>query len=377
MKTRILTGWVLVVLFFVGIGTAASQEIVVERENDMSGPHPLVDHFGQTAESGVSAFGSRWVNTAANGTGIYGEHKNAAGSLPGVWGLTNSTATLSYGVLGTVYSTMPGFNSAGVRGHNRGTDINGFGVWGSQNGSGIGVLGQSLYGTGVRGTHMSSSNTGGGNAGVSGVTYSNTANAKGVYGQAPATGYAGYFNGRLFASMPFSGLSSSFIIDHPLDPGNQYLSHATVNSPDMMNIYNGNIQLDENGEAVVMLPAYFEALNKDFRYQLTTIGGFAPVYIAETVAHNQFKIAGGQPGMEVSWQVTGVRQDAAANMYRTATESAKPEAEMGFYLHPEAFGLTQEQSVVAAQMGETDLQMSAQESQAIPEEQPILVQDGE
>jgi hypothetical protein len=86
----------------------------------------------------------------------------------------------------------------------------------------------------------------------------------------------------------------SFKIDHPLDPANKYLYHSFVESPDMMNVYNGNVVLDANGEAVVVLPDWFEALNRDFRYQLTCIGGFAPVYIAEEIANNQFKIAGGE-----------------------------------------------------------------------------------
>ncbi|MGD8413897.1 MAG: hypothetical protein PVF33_06680, partial [Candidatus Latescibacterota bacterium] len=49
-------------------------------------------------------------------------------------------------------------------------------------------------------------------------------------------------------------------IDHPLDPANRYLYHSLVESPDMMNVYNGTIVLDENGEATVSLPEYFEAL---------------------------------------------------------------------------------------------------------------------
>src|SRR5262245_52630645 len=43
-------------------------------------------------------------------------------------------------------------------------------------------------------------------------------------------------------------------IDHPLDPENKYLYHASVESPDMMNIYNGNVVFDDHGEAVVICP---------------------------------------------------------------------------------------------------------------------------
>jgi len=132
--------------------------------------------------------------------------------------------------------------------------------------------------------------------------------------------------------------AGAFMIDHPLDPENKTLSHSFVESPDMMNVYNGNAMLDENGEAWVELPEWFEALNRDFRYQLTCIGGYAPIYIAEEVSDNRFKIAGGETGMKVSWQVTGIRQDPFANAHRVQVEEKKPEGEIGLYLHPEEWG---------------------------------------
>jgi hypothetical protein len=133
--------------------------------------------------------------------------------------------------------------------------------------------------------------------------------------------------------------AGSFKIDHPLDPANKYLYHSFVESPDMKNIYDGVSALDQNGEAVVVLPEYFQALNSDFRYQLTSIGAPGPnLYIAEEVRNNQFKIAGGKPGAKVSWQVTGIRQDAFANAYRIQAEVEKAPEDRGHYLHPELFG---------------------------------------
>jgi hypothetical protein len=79
-------------------------------------------------------------------------------------------------------------------------------------------------------------------------------------------------NGNLTITGNLSKGSGSFKIDHPLDPANKYLSHSFVESPDMMNIYNGLVVLDSHGEAAVSLPDYFQALNSDFRYQLTAIG---------------------------------------------------------------------------------------------------------
>ena len=131
--------------------------------------------------------------------------------------------------------------------------------------------------------------------------------------------------------------SGSFKIDHPLDPTNKYLSHSFVESPDMMNVYNGNILLDEAGEAWVELPEWFESLNTDFRYQLTCVGGYAPVYIAEKIEDNKFKIAGGIEGLEISWQVTGIRNDPYAKLNRIQVEEEKEDHERGTYMHPKAY----------------------------------------
>jgi hypothetical protein len=86
------------------------------------------------------------------------------------------------------------------------------------------------------------------------------------------------------------------------------------------------------------LPEWFEALNREFRYQLTCIGGYAPVYIAEKVSQNRFKIGGGTPGLEVSWQVTGIRRDPYAERHRIPVEEEKSPKERGRYLYPDLYG---------------------------------------
>jgi hypothetical protein len=145
--------------------------------------------------------------------------------------------------------------------------------------------------------------------------------------------------GNLNVGGTLSKKGGSFKIDHPLDPANKYLYHSFVESPDMMNIYNGVAALDGKGEAVVELPEYFGALNRDFRYQLTSIGAPGPnLYIAEEVQNNQFKIAGGAPGAKVSWQVTGIRQDVWANAHRIPVEVEKDLQDRGHYLSPELYG---------------------------------------
>ena len=160
----------------------------------------------------------------------------------------------------------------------------------------------------------------------------------GVVGSS-TSGLAGHFFGNVTITGTLAKGGGSFKIDHPLDPANKYLSHSFVESPDMMNIYNGNVTLDANGEAIVTLPAWFEALNRDFRYQLTPLGARGPnLYVAEEIANGRFRIAGGAGGGRVSWQVTGIRHDAFADAHRIAIEEDKPATERDHYLYPELYG---------------------------------------
>jgi hypothetical protein len=151
--------------------------------------------------------------------------------------------------------------------------------------------------------------------------------------------------GNLSVAGTLSKGAGTFKIDHPLDPENKYLYHSFVESPDMMNIYNGNITTDGNGDAVVTLPDYFDALNKDFRYQLTVIGTFAQAIVAEEMNGNRFAIKTSAGNVKVSWQVTGVRNDAFARKNRVQVEEEKPEIERGYYLHPDAFKQPEEKSI--------------------------------
>ena len=140
--------------------------------------------------------------------------------------------------------------------------------------------------------------------------------------------------------------SGTFKIDHPLDPENKYLSHSFVESPEMKNVYDGVVKLDGAGQAWIELPGWFEALNSDFRYQLTAIGASMPgLFVAQEISKNRFLIDGGQPGGKVSWQVTGNRRDPYARVHPIAVEEAKPENLRGYYLHPEAYGLPTERGI--------------------------------
>lgn len=279
--------------------------------------------------AGYSADGQGICGMSTTGTGVYGLNRdsNNYGRLghatyglfarsyngDGVLGRTSSTASSVAGVRGEVTSTSPGSYSAGVRGENSGTSGLGIGVWGSHDGSGWGVLGESPAGVGVYGLS--------------------------------ASGYAGYFSGNVTVTGALAKGGGSFKIDHPLDPENKYLSHSFVESPDMMNIYNGNVVTDEDGSAWIEMPDWFEPLNRDFRYQLTVIGQFAQAIVAEKMVDSRFRIRTDKPFVEVSWQVTGIRHDPWANANRIQVEQMKSPAQRGKYLHAEAYDQPKSMSI--------------------------------
>ena len=130
-----------------------------------------------------------------------------------------------------------------------------------------------------------------------------------------------------------SKFGGSFKIDHPNDPKNKILYHSFVESPDMMNIYNGNATTDANGDAQITLPSYFDALNMEFRYQLTCIGSFAQAIVFKEIKGNSFSIKTDKPNIKVSWQVTGIRKDDYANDHRIKVEVEKKGAERGKLLY--------------------------------------------
>ncbi len=226
-------------------------------------------------------------------------------------GTTNPTAKL--------HVVAPGAAIGGYSPNNtavRGASDSYFGVWGTS-GSAWGVYGASSSSAGILG----SSNTGDGVVGSSNF------------------GYAGYFYGNVKITGTCCAAPANFMqIDHPLDPANQTLQQALVESPDMKTIYDGNATTDEKGDATISLPAYVGALNGDFRYQLTVIGQFAQAIVSAEIKDHQFSIKTDKPNVKVSWQVTGIRKDPYAAQHRMQPETAKPAGEIGKYLHPAEYG---------------------------------------
>jgi hypothetical protein len=267
---------------------------------------------------GVYANGAaRGVNAVGGDYGVFGSGTTYGVYGSGPYGLYGKG---QYGLYATgttagVYCSTTNTSGAGVYG------VNGqYGVAG-QNGGTAGVRGDSNY-VGVWGA--------GTQWGLYGQASASSGTAIGVQGLAGNSGsYGVYSSGNAHVNGTLSKTAGSFRIDHPLDPENKWLSHSFVESPDMMNVYNGNVTLDAHGKATVHLPDYFGVLNRDFRYQLTTIGGHAPVYIAEEVEDNAFKIAGGTAGLKVSWQVTGIRQDDYGREHPIKVETAKRADERG------------------------------------------------
>jgi hypothetical protein len=320
--------------------------------------------------SGFNASGVNGSSSGQNGFGVDGSGGPLA--TAGVRGRTfNSSGS-------GVYGSATGANAAGVFGENSA----GAGIWGRSTGAGSAVYGENTS-TGYAGrftgpvdvagklTVNTSSGeaitgtvTGTSSVGVFGVALlANTAGVFGrnrdsaaiwgqstgagsaVYGENNAGGYAGRFQGPVHVQGTLTKSAGTFKIDHPLDPANKFLSHSFVESPDMMNIYNGNLITDANGSATVTLPDYFAALNRDCRYQLTVLGQFAQAIVSREIAGNSFEIQTDKPGVKVSWQVTGIRQDAYAKEHPIVVEDLKPAEQQGLYLYPAGFGAGEEKRI--------------------------------
>jgi hypothetical protein len=169
--------------------------------------------------------------------------------------------------------------------------------------------------------------------------------SEGDIGSDTGPSFAGWFDGTLVVNGTLFANAKDFKIDHPLDPANKYLVHASVESSEMMNIYTGNVTTDAQGTATVQLPEWFEALNTDFRYQLTVIGQFAQAIVARKIQNHEFTIKTNAPNVEVSWQITGVRQDAYAKAHPLVVEEEKEARLKGFYLQPELYGAPAEKQI--------------------------------
>ncbi|MFI9328834.1 hypothetical protein ACIGZJ_14950 [Kitasatospora sp. NPDC052868] len=312
-----------------------------------------------TGVQGVAEAGDGVSGTSTGGTGVSGSSAIGTGvsgaSTQGI-GVEGRGGPTQAGVVGTSDETTPDAEGA--------------------TGIGTGVLGSVEVGTGVAGTSVEGQGVSG--FSVDGPGVSGTSRTRvGVWGESGDDGFelslgipfgaigvaavgdvglvasgvtrAADFMGDVNVSGSINKSACSFRIDHPLDPAHRVLSHCSVESSERKNVYDGTVTLDAQGRATVELPDWFEALNEDFRYQLTALGAPAPeLHVSREVGDHSFAVAGGGPGQRVSWQVTGVRADAWARGHPLVTEEEKPPAEQGYFLHPGEHGEPPERGIVAA-----------------------------
>lgn len=191
--------------------------------------------------------------------------------------------------------------------------------------------------------------------------YSQSADATGgegigVFGFGGDFGVVGSTNGGnnlgLFSNTDFAAVGvKAFLIDYPLDPANKTLRHFCIESDEVLNMYRGVVELGANGEAIVELPEYFDAININPSYQLTAIGTATQPYVLSEITGNQFVVAGA-PNTKVSWTVHAQRNDPTIQYYNTKIENytqnvrMKRPHEVGKYLTPEAYGKTKEDGLL-------------------------------
>lgn len=300
-------------------GTGANRGVYGQTDSGDNGAAGVYGYNSAGASSGSGVWGK---TPSSNGRGVFGEASSASGPTIGVYGTAASAG--GYAVYG--YNSSTGSDSTSVYGESPSQTGRGvFGYATATLGANRGVVGRSDSSGGI-GVYAEAAGDTGSNAGI----YARTASGSGV---------AGLFNGNVTIIGALAKSSGTFKIDHPLDPANKYLSHSFVESPDMKNVYDGVVDVDAAGNAQVELPSYFSALNRDFRYQLTSIGSPAPLlHVSSEVEDNVFSISGGMPGTRVSWQVTGIRKDPWAVAHPVIVEEEKAAEDKGHYLVPELYG---------------------------------------
>lgn len=287
------------------------------------------------------------VEPTTSGLGLFAVSNNAGNTFSPIQAITNSSSNLTSAIIGSSSGAangiagqveMTGTGSAGVYGNNLRT-TGGYGTYGI---GFNGVVGETNYreGFGVYGRNYDALGSLSFNAvGTYGLGY------VGVWGdQSDVNGFSVYANGDMGAA----GIKP-FYIDHPSDPENKYLRHFSIESNEVLNVYRGNAVFDSNGEAVITMPSYFDAVNNEnCTYQLTPIGGYAPLYIKAKMSNGQFVVAGGQQGMEVSWTVHTERNDPYLQQYpsKRVVEVEKEEWNKGKYLQPQLYGQPTDKKIV-------------------------------
>ena len=308
--------------------------------------------FYEGSGDGVGVYGSIVSSTSVGIAGVFGYNARTNGGFgvngQGYAGVVGEGVLLTQDCFGVYGATTRGVGTQGETDDIAFQGIVGrnYATYGAA-GSGIGVMGDGL--TGVWG--QTTDGAGYGVFGINGSTSGTTNNIGvggqgwiGVYGAFDNTSGAGGYGVFADGDLGSSG-TKSFVIDHPLDPENKLLKHYCIESPEVLNMYRGNVVLNQDGEAVVDLPNYFESININYSYILTPIGAPANLYIKSKIENGRFEIAGGKSNMEVSWTVYAERNDAYVKANPSSTEVEVQKRQPGTYIAPELFGQPKEKSM--------------------------------
>lgn len=252
------------------------------------GLDPLDDNDG--------VYGTTYSQTI--GAGVDGRHFATTGTGAGVEGYTYSLDANALGVYGEVQPLAPGSASAGVRGRNRGTGDDGYGVHGTHNGDGIGVFGFA-QGSGV-----------------------------GVLGQAGSGGTAIFAVGDLGAT----GVKS-FVQPHPFDPSKE-IRFVCLEGNESGTYFRGSGRL-VNGRAIVVVPEAFRLVTEDegLTVQLTGLGR-GDLWI-ERKDLDEIHVAG-ERDIAFDYLVNGVRRGHAGFQAIRENRSFVPHVRGEVYASPDA-----------------------------------------
>lgn len=343
--------------------------------------------FGEATDPTGANYGVYGATESEAGYGVYGEARNASGVNYGLYGsaasgnafggyavnLASSGPAVSLGaecfspddgataIYANAVAAGASNESSAIFARNNGAD-NAISVWAlaaAANGLTYGLLGQTNSEQGGASGIFGAAN---GNPsapvyGVQGYVQFDFPNSAGIYGgdnvlgMGPSSAKAGVFAGSVEVSRDFDVVGTkNFKIDHPLDPENKYLRHVCPESPEPINIYTGMTTTGADSLALVQLPDYFMAINKNFRYQLTCVNQFAQAIVIEEIEANRFRIKTDKPGVKVSWTVYGERNDLYLQQNPFEAVSEKESTNKGKYLYPAGYGAPKEQSIFYAPM---------------------------
>jgi hypothetical protein len=255
------------------------------------------------------------------------------------------------GVLGRIPTATTGPASAGVRGINSGTGSSGVGVWGSQNGSGWGVFGETPSGVGVYGQATA---TTGASYGMRAETASQAQNSAGIRanngagalaanfftsgvrgeagvggigvlgvtrGWAGVSGYhigagASILSGADLGYTPTVGLNitgnsqvsggvKNFVEPHPTDPS-KMIRYTSLEGNEAGTYFRGRGKF-ERGIAVIEVPEDFRIVTaaEGLSIQVTPIGEMASVAV-QSIGLERIVVRGSR-NVEFFYTVNGIR----------------------------------------------------------------------